>query len=99
MVNEEDLSIRQACIAVKLSLSVYYYRCKEKTDDKLIIDALEKLAERHPTYGFKKMFYLLRAEGYLWNHKRVYVMMGLNIRRKRKRRLPARVKNASYTTH
>ena len=95
LVKDEDLSIRRACLAVNLSLSVYYYRFKEKVEDKVIIDELEKLAEKHPTYGFKKMFYLLRAEGYLWNHKRVYrvyVMMGLNIRRKRKRRLPARVK-------
>ena len=95
LVKDEDLSIRQACLAVKLSLSAYYYRFKEKTEDKVIIDLLEKLAEKHPTYGFKKLYYLLRTEGCLWNHKRVYriyVMMGLNIRMKRKRRLPARVK-------
>jgi len=74
---------------------VYYYRFKRKDEDKWLIEQLERLAEKYPTYGFRKMFHLLRAEGFKWNHKRVYriyVMMGLNIRRKRKRRLPARVK-------
>lgn len=95
MVKEEGLSIRQACLSVNLSFSVYYYRFKRKPEDSAIVNCLEELAEKHPTYGFKKMFHLLRNQGEKWNHKRVYriyVMMGLNIRRKRKRRLPARVK-------
>lgn len=82
-------------MVLRLSLSVYYYKPKEKPEDEKIIRLLEELAERHPTYGFKKMFHILRAQGYKWNHKRVrrvYIMMALNIRRKRKRRLPARVK-------
>ena len=80
---------------MNLSFSVYYYRAKVKSEDKLIMDSLDEIAEKHPTYGFRKMFHLLRNQGKKWNHKRVYrvyVMMGLNIRRKRKRRLPARVK-------
>jgi putative transposase len=82
-------------LVLHLSLSVYYYRPKPKIKDKQIIEALDRLAELFPTYGFKKMYHLLRSEGHKWNHKRVYriyVMMGLNMRRRRKRRLPARVK-------
>jgi len=95
MTRNQGLSIRQACIAIHLSLSVYYYRFKEKDQDPKIIRALERLAERYPTYGFRKMFHMLRSQGSHWNHKRVYrvyKLMCLNIRRKRKRRLPARVK-------
>lgn len=91
----EGLSIRRACLAINLSFSVYYYKSKVKSDDLIIISSLDEIAEKHPTYGFRKMHHLLRNQGKKWNHKRVYrvyVMMGLNIRRKRKRRLPARVK-------
>ena len=77
-----------------LSSSVYYYRPKGR-DNQKIIEALDRLAQEHPTYGFRKMFRMLRAEGHCWNHKRVYRVykqMRLNVRRKRKRRLPQRVK-------
>ena len=60
------------------------------------MDVLRSMAEKHPTYGFRKMFHLLRNQGYDWNHKkvhRVYCALGLNLKRKVKRRLPARVKH------
>ncbi len=63
LANQEGLSIRQACRVIQLSLSVFYYQFKVKSADKLIVACLEALAERYPTYGFKKMFHLLRADG------------------------------------
>jgi len=71
-----------------------YYKPKKK-DDTPVIDKLTHYADRHPTYGFWKMFKMIRMEDLHWNHKkvhRIYVELGLNIRRKVKRRLPVPVK-------
>jgi putative transposase len=54
-----------------------------------------ELCEQHPAYGFGLMYHTLRKKGYRWNHKRVYRVyckMGLNMRRRVKRRLPARIR-------
>ncbi len=59
------------------------------------MDKLQEWIELKPTEGFWKLYGRIRNEGYQWNHKRlhrVYKMMGLNIRRKARKRLPARVK-------
>jgi putative transposase len=58
LIKKEELSVRRACIAVGLSFATYYYKAKPKIQDDVIISELEKLAEKYPTYGFKKMFHL-----------------------------------------
>lgn len=78
-----------------ISTSVYYYQAKRKNEDDLIIQELTVLADLNKTWGFWLMFHRLRKLNYKWNHKRVYrvyKMMRLNLRNKRKKRLPARVK-------
>lgn len=77
-----------------MSTSVYYYQSKRKDDDE-VIKALADLATNQSTWGFWMMFYRLRKLKKMWNHKkvyRVYTNMRLNMRSKRKKRLPTRVK-------
>ena len=93
-----SLSERKSCSILNLSRTVYHYRSR-KDKDAEVIEQLNRLAGRHPGYGFWKMYDRLRMEGYAWNHKkvyRVYTEMKLNIRRRAKKRLPARVKQALF---
>lgn len=56
---------------------------------------MSKLSQAHPREGFWKSYYRLRNAGEAVNHKRlhrVYKQLGLPLRRKVKKRLPARVK-------
>jgi putative transposase len=56
---------------------------------------LRELAICHTQWGFWMMHYHLRSKGYKWNHKRVYRIysgLGLNLRRKYRKRLPSRIK-------
>jgi putative transposase len=72
---------------------MYYY--KSQKDDTEVIEALQNLAFKHPTYGFRKLFAYIRRSGKPWNHKRiyrVYKLLKLNRKRKGKRRLPSRIK-------
>jgi len=73
--------------------SVWYYQSHK--DDREVIDKLQNYAELYPTRGFDDYYWKLRNEGFKWNRKRVlrvYRSLKFSLRRKRKRRIPARVK-------
>lgn len=56
---------------------------------------MSELSEAHPREGFWKCYYRIRNKGEQINHKRlhrVYKQMGLPMRRKKKKRLTARIK-------
>jgi putative transposase len=99
MIDQHNLSIRQACRIVNIPRSTYQYKIKNKDSDLQIIQELGELVEKHPSIGFWKCYHRLRRQGYQWNHKRVYrvyTQMKLNIRRRAKKRLPARVKQTLF---
>lgn len=86
------MSIRQACVLFSISQSVFHYQ-PIPSDDHEIQEKLTELAHLYSRWGFWMMHYHLRHLNYTWNHKRVYRIyteMKLNMRRKHKKRLPAR---------
>src|SRR5690625_1301486 len=96
MREEHQVSLRQGCKAVNLPRSSYSYKRKPK-NDQMIIDALLELTSKHPAIGFWQSYYRIRLMGHRWNHKRVYrvyTALKLNIRRRAKKRLPARAKHS-----
>lgn len=98
MVNEHKVSRRQACKEMDLPRSTQQYQRKPK-DDTALIEQLRILVEKYPAIGFWQCYYRLRRLGNAWNHKRVYrvyTQLKLNLRRRLKKRLPARVKQALF---
>lgn len=94
-MSEGKVSVSRACRIVGLPRSQYYYDTVK--DDSAVIEALQELAFKHPSYGFPKLFAYIRRSGKGWNHKRVrrvYKLLNLNKKRKGKRRLPARVRQS-----
>lgn len=90
IVQEEHLSHARACRIIKLDRSMYYYQAHPR-DNTAVEAKLRELAEKLPTRGFDEYFKRIRQEELVWNHKRVksvYLKLGLNRRRKTKRRLP-----------
>jgi putative transposase len=86
------LSERQACRTVQVSRCAYRYQAT-RTADEQIANELQQLAHQQPRWGCDKMTDYLRNQGHGWNHKRirrVYRAMALHLKRKPKKRLPAR---------
>lgn len=98
MIEEHAVSQRQACVALDVPRSTIQYKSIPKDDGELI-DHLQELVSKHPAIGFWKCYYRIRKKGFTWNHKRVYrvyTALKLNIRRRHKKRLPARIKQALF---
>jgi putative transposase len=94
LVQQGQLSNRKACTLVGLSRSTLQYQRRCKQDQELETE-LHNLVQRHPAIGFWMCYYRIRNKDIIVNHKRlyrIYTAMKLNIRRKAKRRVPARIK-------
>ena len=86
---EYNISVQRCCKLVLLHKSVFYYKAKGRRSDKLLRMRMNEIAAVRVRYGFWRIHVLLRREGFMDNHKRmyrVYCEEGLNLRSKRPKR-------------
>ncbi len=88
LVERYQASQRIICDTIGVSrTTVRYVRTK---DDSITEAKLEELAEKYPTRGLDTYYGMIRLEGLKWNRKRVirvYRKLGLQLRRKQKKRI------------
>ena len=63
--------------------------------DKEVIDILQEVVTKHSRWGFWKCYHWMRFKGHKFNHKkvwRVYKSLGLNLPRRKKKRIAKRIK-------
>ena len=87
------ISITRACKVICLPKSMFYYQSVK--DDSQVANKLLEMAALRPREGQDKIYQRLRLEGFHWNKKRIgriYLKLGLNLRRKVNKRIVGRVK-------
>lgn len=94
---QRGLSSRRACWLMQLARSTLEYQSRMRARDALLEPRLREVAERHPRYGYRRAWAVLRRE-MLINLKRVrrlWQQMGLSLSKRRPRR---RVRSTSIRT-
>jgi len=83
------VSERRACRVVSQHRSVERYRSR-RPEPVGLRERLRTLAEQRPRFGYRRLYVLLRREGFAVNRKRVhrlYRLEGLAVRRRRRKRV------------
>ncbi|MGH7734375.1 MAG: IS3 family transposase [Gemmatimonadales bacterium] len=94
LAEQLQLSERRACRVIPAHRSSQRYQKQAESEPSVRRRLLELAAERK-RFGYERLHLLLRREGLVVNHKRVlrlYREEGLALRRRKRRRLPARLR-------
>jgi putative transposase len=67
-----SVSTRRVCRLVRLSRSRWHHRPVRPERDRPVRERLRELAAERPRFGYQRLHLLLRHEGLVINHKRVY---------------------------
>ena len=94
------ITTRRACKLVGHHRSTQYYRSSGKRDATALRQRMKELAAARPRYGYRRIFTLLRREGWKDGLERVYRLyrldgLGLRQRPRKKRRSTVRVPPAA----
>ena len=92
MQKQLDVSERRACRTTGQSRSSQRYRPQERSGERELVGTMLERVRRHPRYGYRRIWALLRAEGFAVNRKRVHRLwkqQGLKVpvKQHKKRRL------------
>ena len=84
------VSQRRACKILKQPRSTQRYEAKGAScDEKRLLGRIHELVRRHPRYGYRRIWALLRREGWRVNRKRIYRpwrQEGLKVPQKQRKR-------------
>lgn len=87
-----ETSERRACRVIEQPRSTQRYRPETRSDEPALVRQMHELVRCHPRYGYRRVWALLRVDGWRINRKRVYRLWrreGFKVPRKqrKKRRL------------
>ncbi|MBB4807600.1 putative transposase [Chryseobacterium defluvii] len=88
LIESYQISVQHAWRCALLARSVFYYKSHSR-EDHLLRMRINEIAKTRVRYGFKRIYILLKREGFTDNHKRVYRVYkeeGLDLRSKSPRR-------------
>ncbi len=71
IIKSRKISERRGCRLIGLNRKSHRYRPKRKSDQKLI-KSIRHLAMKHPRFGYRRIWVILRREGEKVNLKKVY---------------------------
>lgn len=75
LTGQYGVSSRRACGLVQVHRSTFYY-ASHRQDDRALRMRLRDLAAARPRFGYRRLYVLLRREGWQVNHKRIYRLYG-----------------------
>ena len=95
MMEQLAISERRACRLVGLSRSCYRQPPVVDAETQSLREQVQQLAYQHKRFGYRRIHDLLRLQGLLVNHKRIwrlYREQNLSVRKRRKVKRPTGVR-------